>query len=502
MRSPAARSPARATTPAAPWSRPDPAGSSRRLTPLPTRPYHPPDDDAPSRLTGARRVCVPLGVTERSGSRGRMERITDSPDEADVPAQEAPSRQGARLPRPHEDAGRAARAGRSAGSGSEAAVGLTERARSQPAAARDALPPAGLRGGPGGGTDTVPPAARPRRFLRTDLDDDPVRPRDRRAARRGRRPEPRPAPAPRGAQGDGALVPARLGRPHHRPARDRRGRPRRTGRGIAPGPPIGEACSEGRRAGRSKRDRDRVDPRSTGSCSPGCRRAAGSSRRARATPSRRSRSTGCCRAAGWAPSASPAATLEPGRLRPGPLTDGRRPRDALAHPPGRPSLPASPASLLVVGACIAARRRRASRARRRRGPDASPTPPAPPLAPASPGANPIEPARVAVHADLPGAVHHPGRGLRVPQTSGPGQHRDRDHPADARHPGRRSSRSTAGSSSRQRRMQLLQPELKELQRGTRATAVKSRRRPAGVLHASAASTRWPAACRSCSSSCC
>ena len=55
-----------------------------------------------------------------------LERITDSPDgQADVSAQEAPSREGARLPRPHEDGGRAACAGEPAHKGSEAALGLT-----------------------------------------------------------------------------------------------------------------------------------------------------------------------------------------------------------------------------------------------------------------------------------------------------------------------------------------------------------------------------------------
>jgi ribonuclease P protein component len=63
-----------------------------------------------------------------------MERIAHSPDdEADLPAQEAPSRQGARLPSPDEDFRGSARSGRSAGSGSEAADGLTgERGHNPP----------------------------------------------------------------------------------------------------------------------------------------------------------------------------------------------------------------------------------------------------------------------------------------------------------------------------------------------------------------------------------
>src|SRR5262245_24390540 len=54
-----------------------------------------------------------------------MERIPGRLDEADLPAQEAPPRQGARLPRPHEDDGRTPRPGRAPGSRSQAPVGLT-----------------------------------------------------------------------------------------------------------------------------------------------------------------------------------------------------------------------------------------------------------------------------------------------------------------------------------------------------------------------------------------
>ncbi len=75
-------------------------------------------------LTGARRVCVPLGVGV-SGP-GRLERITDKPDgQADVSAQEAASRERAWVPRPHEDRGRPARARDAARPGPEAALGLT-----------------------------------------------------------------------------------------------------------------------------------------------------------------------------------------------------------------------------------------------------------------------------------------------------------------------------------------------------------------------------------------
>ena len=76
-------------------------------------------------LSGARRVCVPLGVGA-SGSQGRMERITDSPDgQADISAQEATSRQGARVPRPDEDPGWSTGARRAPRQGPSQAHGLT-----------------------------------------------------------------------------------------------------------------------------------------------------------------------------------------------------------------------------------------------------------------------------------------------------------------------------------------------------------------------------------------
>jgi ribonuclease P protein component len=62
----------------------------------------------------------------RTSARGPTERIAHSPDEANVPAQEAPSRQGARLPRTHADVGRPTRDRRQAGTRSEATDGLTD----------------------------------------------------------------------------------------------------------------------------------------------------------------------------------------------------------------------------------------------------------------------------------------------------------------------------------------------------------------------------------------
>ena len=55
-----------------------------------------------------------------------MERIARRlHDEADLPAQEAPPRQGARIPRPHEESGRTPRSGRPPGPRSKTPVGLT-----------------------------------------------------------------------------------------------------------------------------------------------------------------------------------------------------------------------------------------------------------------------------------------------------------------------------------------------------------------------------------------
>ena len=106
--------------------------------------------------------------------------------------------------------------------------------------------------------------------------------------------------------GDGARVPARLGRPDHRPAGDRRA-PTTTTRSRRCG---GSSSGEG-----SWEDRRRVKAVGIGLIQlyrfvfAGCRRAAATSRPAPATPSRRSRSTACSAAAGWVPGGSPAATL-------------------------------------------------------------------------------------------------------------------------------------------------------------------------------------------------
>ena len=78
-----------------------------------------------SRAPGAFACPNTQDLWGRRRSRGRNERIARNPDEADLPAEEAPSRQGARLPRPHEDNRGPEGAGYSAGTGPEAADGLT-----------------------------------------------------------------------------------------------------------------------------------------------------------------------------------------------------------------------------------------------------------------------------------------------------------------------------------------------------------------------------------------
>jgi len=105
-------------------------GSLPRLT-LPMSPsYHPPDDErADALLWRWARSCALWG---RMSTRGPAERIAHSPDEADLSAQEAASREGARLPRPDEDARRASHRRRPAGPGSKATDGLTSERGSHP----------------------------------------------------------------------------------------------------------------------------------------------------------------------------------------------------------------------------------------------------------------------------------------------------------------------------------------------------------------------------------
>ena len=67
-------------------------------------------------------MCL-IGVEVGPEAETRKQRAQT--DEADLPAEEAPSRQGARLPRPDENDGRSPRPGRAPGSRSQAPVGLT-----------------------------------------------------------------------------------------------------------------------------------------------------------------------------------------------------------------------------------------------------------------------------------------------------------------------------------------------------------------------------------------
>ena len=88
------------------------------------RAYHPPDDDAPGAYVRTARSCASWGPNRLPPR--PMERIAGFPDEADLPAEEAASRQGARLPRPDEDDGGPPSARRSPGTGTQAADGLTD----------------------------------------------------------------------------------------------------------------------------------------------------------------------------------------------------------------------------------------------------------------------------------------------------------------------------------------------------------------------------------------
>src|SRR5262245_48155641 len=105
----------------------------------------------------------------RTSTRGPTERIAHSPDEANVPAQEASSRQGARLPRPHADVGRPACDRRSAGTRSEATDGLIdERGPNSPRLVMLSRPQdfAAVQGSGLGKSNPLFTA----RFLRTDLE--------------------------------------------------------------------------------------------------------------------------------------------------------------------------------------------------------------------------------------------------------------------------------------------------------------------------------------------
>ncbi len=140
----------------------------RRLTLTIRASYHPPDDERADALTGARRVCVPLGV--ELSTRGRTERISHRPDdEADLPAQEAPSREGARISRPDANLRRPSRDRRPPGSRSEAADGLTDGRGHNPPRLVMLSRPQDFAALQGAGTTRSHPLFSAR-FLRTDLE--------------------------------------------------------------------------------------------------------------------------------------------------------------------------------------------------------------------------------------------------------------------------------------------------------------------------------------------
>ncbi len=130
--------------------------------------YHPPDDERADALMGARRVCVPLGV--ELSTRGRTERISHRPDdEADLPAQETPSREGARISRTDANLRRPSRDRRPPGSRSEAADGLTNGRGNHPPRLVMLSRPQDFAALQGAGTSRSHPLFSAR-FLRTDLD--------------------------------------------------------------------------------------------------------------------------------------------------------------------------------------------------------------------------------------------------------------------------------------------------------------------------------------------
>jgi ribonuclease P protein component len=130
--------------------------------------YHPPDDERAAALqTRAQaRLCAFRG---RMSTRGPAERIAHSPDEADLSAQEAASREGARLPRPDEDGRRPPHHCRSAGTRSKATDGLTSERGSHPPRLVMLSRPQEFAALQGAGTVRSHPLLTAR-FLRTDLE--------------------------------------------------------------------------------------------------------------------------------------------------------------------------------------------------------------------------------------------------------------------------------------------------------------------------------------------
>jgi ribonuclease P protein component len=110
---------------------------------------------------------VPFGVGVDPGSRERIAHSLD--DEADLPAQKAPSREGARFPRPHADNRGPPRHRCSAGTWSEAADGLTDGRGKHPPRLVMLSRPQDFAALQGSGTSRSHPLFSAR-FLRTDLE--------------------------------------------------------------------------------------------------------------------------------------------------------------------------------------------------------------------------------------------------------------------------------------------------------------------------------------------
>ena len=149
---------------------------------------------------------------------------------------------------------------------------------------------------------------------------------------------------------------------------------------------------------------------SIGSCSPGCPQSCRYDPVARATRSRPSRRSDSSRAAGSAPSGSRDASHGAGAAMTPFASEWctRAERLASHAAPGSPVPPAGARRPLRRGM---RRRRRPAASGSGSGTDAHPDPAA---GAGQAGWRPDQPARLAVHADLPDDVHHPGRRLPVP----------------------------------------------------------------------------------------
>ena len=126
-----------------------------------------PDENAPPRLRAPGAFACLSGSVVGPGSRERIAHSLD--DEADLPAQEAPSREGARFPRPHADNRGPPRHRCSAGSWSEAADGLTDGRGKHPPRLVMLSRPQDFAALQGSGTSRSHPLFSAR-FLRTDLE--------------------------------------------------------------------------------------------------------------------------------------------------------------------------------------------------------------------------------------------------------------------------------------------------------------------------------------------